>query len=180
MMKHVRRDAHKGMRVTLFAICLIFLSSCTQTGTQIGTSLTLCCPGDYENYQAFGLEVVDMPIFLRDYVTEEFDAVFQGKGLSRDDRFNDIRVVMSYRHINLDPDTEDIDPFIRVESISSELRYIARIDVNIYETRSNDLVWAGTISRIHQVSPGEYMHEDRAKPSFYQAFSTLMADYPTQ
>ncbi len=176
----VSRNARKGMRITLFAACLVFLSSCAQTGTQIGSSLTLCCPGDYENYEDFGLEVVDMPIFLRDYVSAEFEAVFQSKGLSRNDRMNDVRAVLTYRHINLDPETEDIDPFVRLESISTELRYIARIDVDIYETRSNDLVWAGSISRIHQVSPGEYMHEDRAKPSFYQAFSNLLADYPSK
>jgi len=121
-----------------------------------------------------------MPIFLRDYVSAEFDAVVQSKGLGRDDRINDVRAVLTYRHINLDPETEDIDPFVRIESLSAELSYIAQIDVDIYETRSNDLVWAGSLSRIHQVSLGEYMHEDRARPSFYQAFAGLMANYPAQ
>jgi len=163
---------------SLLIACVLVVSGCTSTGMQIGTSMTLCCPGDYENYNDYGLTTEDMPIFLRDYVMEEFDLAFQAKGIERDDRFNDLRVVLRYNHVNLDPESEDIDPFIRVESISVELNYIAQIEVEMYETSSNELVWAGSISRFHQVTPGEYMHEERAAPAFLSAFATLLVNYP--
>jgi hypothetical protein len=117
---------------------------------------------------------------LRDYVVVEFDAAFQEKGLQRDDRINDIRVLLRYNHVNLDPEQQRIDPFIRMESITVELNYIAVLEIEIVETATNNRVWAGSISRIHQVTPGEYMHEARARPAFSGAFSEVLASYPAR
>lgn len=159
---------------------LILLSGCVQNGFQIGASPSLCCPGDYANYATYGLETENMPLFLRDYVVTEFDAAFQAKGLRRNDRSNDLRVLLRYNHINLDPEQQNIDPFIRMEALTVELRYVATIEIEMIETRSSELVWAGTISRIHQVTPGEYMHEERARPAFLQAFNTVLESYPAR
>ena len=168
----------KKVSVSLVVTLVLVLSGCAGSGMQIGSSLTLCCPGDYGSYNDYGLATEDMPIFLRDYVVNDFDAAFQARGLERDDTFNDLRVVLRYNHINLDPESEDIDPFIRLESLNVELRYIAQIEIEMFETSSDELVWAGAISRIHQVTPGEYMHEERASPAFLAAFSLLLSDYP--
>lgn len=163
---------------TPIILLLISLTGCAMTGQQIGTSLELCCPGDYDDYDDYGLRVMDMPLFLRDYVVEEFDTAFQEKGLSRNDQINDLRVELEYNHINLRPDQEDINPFVRVEALTTELTYIAEIQVRMYETATNNEVWAGSISRIHQVTPGEHMHEGRARMEFQQAFRTLLENYP--
>lgn len=82
-------------------------------------------------------------------------------------------------HINLSPEQQDIDPFQRIESQNVELSYVAAIDIEMVETRSNELVRAGSISRIHRVTPGEYMHEAGARPAFQQAFSTVLESYPS-
>ncbi|CAN0437923.1 unnamed protein product [Discosporangium mesarthrocarpum] len=159
-------------------LLLVSLAGCTLSGRQIGTSLETCCPGDYDDYDDYGVRVIDMPIFLRDYVVEEFDTAFQEKGLSRNDQINDLRVELHYNHINLRPDQEDINPFVRVEALTTELSYIAEIEVLMYETVTNNLVWGGSISRIHQVTPGEYMHEGRARAEFLEAFRSLLENYP--
>jgi len=75
---------------------------------------------------------------------------------------NDLILTLSYEQVNLNPEQEDINPFIRQESIDVELRYIAVIDISMLETRTGEEVWVGQVSRIHTVSPGEYMHEGRA------------------
>ncbi len=168
----------KSLKTVFVVCCLWILTACSQTGPQIGTSLILCCPADYANYNEYRLETVDVPLFLRDYVVSEFESAFQAKGLSRNDRANDIRIVMTYRHIELFPGQPDIDPFVRMDALNVELNYIARIEIQMIETSSNEVVWAGSVSRIHQVSPGEYMHEDRARPYFYQAFQSLLESYP--
>ena len=166
-----------------FSLCLlsltVALTGCAQNAMQIGTNLTLCCPGTYSEYTEYGLRTENMPLFLRDYVTDEFESAFQEKGLTRNDQINDVRVVLRYDHINLNTQQQDIDPFIRVESISVQLDYIARIEIEITETSSNNVIWGGTISRIHQVTPGEYMHEDRSRPAFRQAFRSVLASYPS-
>lgn len=169
------------MKTTRFVLAIIYstlLASCAQYSTQIGSNLTVCCPGNYGEYQEYSVQTVDMPIFLQDYVTAEFDAAFAEKGLTRNDRMNDLQVLLRYNHINLSSEQESIDPFVRVEAMNVELNYVAAIDIEIRETATDDIVWAGTISRIHQVVPGEYMHEDRARPAFRQAFRALLSSYP--
>ena len=162
------------------ALCIsVLLSSCASNSLQIGTNLTLCCPGNYSEYAEYGVTTSNIPIFLRDYVVAEFDGVLEEKGLVRNDQVNDIRVELNYTHVNLSSEQQDIDPFVLMEAFTEELSYIARIDINIVETASNRPVWGGSISRIHQVTPGEYMHEDRARPAFRQAFRAVLASYPS-
>lgn len=168
---------NKLYRIGLILL-LAGLAGCSLTGGQIGTSLEVCCPGDYDDYDDYAVRAINMPLFLRDYVVEEFDTAFQEKGLSRNDQINDLRVELEYNHINLRPEQEDINPFVRVEALTTELTYIAEIEVRMYETATNNLVWGGSISRIHQVTPGEYMHEGRARLEFQQAFRTLLENYP--
>lgn len=124
------------------------------------------------------MRTVDMPVFLQEYVTAEFDAAFAEKWLTRNDRMNDLQILLRYNHINLSSEQESIDPFKRVEAMNVELNYVAAIDIEIRETATNDIVWAGSTSRIHQVVPGDYMHEDRARPAFRQAFRALLSSYP--
>ena len=98
--------------------------------------------------------------------------------MERNDQVNDLIVTLTYQHVNLDPETEDINPFIRQESIDVELRYIAVVNVSMRETRTGEEVWAGQISRIHTVSPGEYMHEGNARVAFLETFRDLLSNYP--
>lgn len=157
---------------------LFLLVACSNDFMQIGHSVTECCPGDYSEYLAYGVEHEEMPGFLVEYVTEEFDQAFQEKGLVRNDRLNDIVVTLRYRHVNLNPEQEEIDPFERRIESDVRLRYAATIEVEMRETESGQIVWAGQVNRIHSVLPGQYMHEDRARPAFRAAFRAALESYP--
>ncbi len=169
-----------GRAVICVAMVFFLVSCATNRGMRIGNSLTLCCPGNYDSYATFGVESVEMPIFLRDYVISEFDAAFQERGLTRNDQRSDLIATLTYKHVNLDPETQNIDPFVRMESINVELHYIATIDIAIRERAGGKPVWGGQISRIHTVSPGEYMHESGARPAFLQTFRDLLEAYPSR
>ena len=108
----------------------------------------------------------------------EFERAFAAKGLERSTNSPDVEVVLAYNHINLYPEQQEIDPFTRIESLSVELSYVAQIEIEIRDSATSSPVWAGAISRIHHVTPGEYMHEERAAPAFYQAFVDVLANYP--
>lgn len=164
-------------KVLLMAL-VMFLSACAQTGGQIGHSVNLCCPGDYSEYKQYRLETQDIPAFLNNYVVTEFDNVFQEKGLLRNDNRNELRVTLTYKHINLNPEQEAIDPFERRLDDDVTLRYVASVVVDMHEASTGRLVWSGQINRIHTVVPGEYMHEDRARPEFSGAFREMLASYP--
>ena len=167
----------KRTRAALLAVMLVF-TGCTQTGLRIGNTVTLCCPGSYADYEAYRLQTENMPIFLRNWIVDMFDSSFQERGMERNDQVNDLIVTLSYQHVNLNPETEDVNPFVRQESIDVELRYIAVVNVSMRETRTGEEVWAGQVSRIHTVSPGEYMHEGPARVAFLETFRDLLADYP--
>lgn len=165
---------------SVLLIAVLLLAGCAQSGLKIGNTVTLCCPGNYNNYEDYGLQTRDMPLFLAPWVVEMFDAAFQEKGMTRNDQINDLIVTLSYKHVNLDPETQDIDPFIRQESIDVELRYIAVIEISMRETATGQVVWAGEVSRIHNVTPGEYMHEGNARVAFLETFRDLLNQYPSR
>ena len=84
----------KTIRFALAIVCSALLASCAQYSTQIGSNLTVCCPGNYGEYQEYSVRTVDMPVFLQEYVTAEFDAAFAEKGLTRNDRMNDLQILL--------------------------------------------------------------------------------------
>lgn len=165
-------------RLTATVLALLLLTGCAQDFMQIGAATTLCCPGDYPSYQTYGVVNDSLPGFLREYVAEEFDAAFQDKGLVRNDRLNDIVVTLQYNHINLNPEQEAVDPFNEQIQTEERLRYVAQVQIRMHESDSGEEIWAGQINRIHSVLPGAYMHEDRARPAFRQAFQEALRSYP--
>ena len=162
--------------VLIFAL---FLQGCSSTGgLRIGNSLTLCCPGNYNDYVEYRVEVENLPLFLRGYVVSAFDTAFEELGLERNDQTSDLVVTLAYQHVNLNAEQQNINPFIRPETITEELSDIAVINITMRETATGMEVWEGTISRMHNVTPGEYMHEDRASTAFLNTFRDLLSDYP--
>lgn len=170
---------YQACRYTLLALMAVtLLAACASGGPQVGHTVTLCCPGNYQTYRAYGIELQEMPGFLSEYMVAEFDAALQDKGLVRNDRLNDLVVTLSYQHVNLNPDQEDIDPFERRIEEEQMLRYVANIVVEMRETDTGREVWAGRINRIHTVLPGEYMHEEGARPEIRDAFTQMLESYP--
>ena len=169
----------KRMKVAILAL-MLFFTGCAQTGLRIGNTVSLCCPGNYTEYDEYRLQTEELPLFLSGWVEEMFDSAFQELDMDRNDQLNDLIVTLSYQHVNLNPEQEDINPFIRQESIDVELRYIAVIDISMLETRTGEEVWAGQVSRIHTVSPGEYMHEGRARVAFLETFRDILRSYPAR
>jgi len=167
------------IRHTIFMLAVgVLLAACGSSSRQIGHSVILCCPGDYASYSTYGVQLQEMPGFLSGYMLSEFDAALQEKGLVRNDRINDLIVTLSYRHVNLNPEQEELDPFERGVEDGVMLRYVANIVVEMRESDTGREVWAGRINRIHTVLPGEYMHEDNARPEFRQAFIQMLESYP--
>lgn len=170
----------KMMKPVFMAALMTVLVACAGgPGMRIGNTVTLCCPGNYASYKSYGIEAVTLPIFLRDYAVAQFDTAFQEKGLTRSDQRSELIVNLAYRHVNLNPDQQTIDPFIRMESMNVELDYIAAIDITIRERSGGKEVWGGTVSRLHSVQPGEYMHQENASSAFLETFRDVLSEYPS-
>lgn len=168
----------RSIKITTMFLLTFALVSCAGYSPQIGTSVTLCCPGNYAEYVTYSLETKDMPLFLEGYMVAEFDDAMREKGLIKANRSSDLEIILSYKHISLDAEQQNINPFIRAEDIKVELRYLAVIEISMFDRSTSMQVWGGEISRFHSVRPGEYMHEDSARPSFQEAFATVLENYP--
>lgn len=166
------------LRLVLIVSLMLGLTACAGNGMQIGNSVSLCCPGDYDNYQNYRIELQEMPGFLSDYMLAEFETALREKGLQRNALNPDLIVRLSYQHINLNPEQEEVDPFERRTDQDIMLRYVATIVIEMLEQPSNKVVWAGQVNRIHTVVPGEYMHEENARPEMLAAFRDLLTNYP--
>lgn len=179
------------IKTLILALSLPGLVACASSSA-ISTRLTLCCPGDYDNYRDYSLQTEEMPGFLAEYVVAEFDAAMTEIGLIRnggdaatvESGLNgnggnaDLQVTLRYNHINLNSEQEEIDPFVSNESLLAEINYIADIEILMRDSAGDELVWAGSVRRLHQVVPGEYMHQEMARPAFRRAFRTVLRDYP--
>lgn len=166
----------------------LFTSGCAFFPKPIGSTLSLCCPGDYASYKTYHLKTEALPQFIDASTATAFVSAFEEKGMQRRQEDADLEVVLRYEHVNMNPEQEAIDPLTRrrgnegegrgSESGDVELRYLATIVVEIREIQSAELIYAGRIHRLHTVEPGEYMHEGRAYQAFLNGFRELLAQYP--
>ncbi len=88
----------------------------------------------------------------------------------------DLEVVLRYEQENL-PQAERPDDFEGHISPGGNFRYVARVRVNVFDGTSGDLVFSGSVQRIHDVDPGEYMHTGNASLAIFQAFTRLLSDF---
>ncbi|MGI1679754.1 MAG: DUF4136 domain-containing protein [Cellvibrionaceae bacterium] len=163
-------------------ITVLFINGCANQSS-IGYSTIPCCKNNSSTViegSNYHITTQDMPSFLQEMVSEEFQKAFEEKGFTKKSISSDLTVNLRYQHINLNDDHVDIDPLSRHESMNIELHYIATIIVEIKNTRDGSLLWSGKINRAHRVSPGEYMHGDTARGAFLIAFRNLLKDFPAK
>lgn len=165
--------------VFLALLSFIVVGCSMGDGMRIGVHVKHCCPGNYEEYRQYSLQAENIPVFLRDYVLMEFDSAMLNKGLTRNEGDKQLNILLKYNHVNLAVEQESIDPFVQANGMNDELHYMAVIEVEMIEDSTGELVWAGSISRLHHVYPGEYMHQERARPEFQSAFNRLLEAYPS-
>ena len=156
----------------LFAISL--LSACASNPSGIGTNVTLCCAD--KAHQSFSVSAVDIPAFLGPLLVSNFSVALAARGLQPVEDDADLDVVLKYVQTNLIQDNAK-DDFDESLSPGGDVRFSAKIVVEIKDASSGKMVWSGSIQRTHNVSPGEYMHTGRASISLLDSFMELLVDF---
>lgn len=157
-------------KVLLFFLACL-LAACQSNTGGIGVSVTHCCPEAV--YRTFFSEIRDMPAFLEPLVKVNFDAAFAARGMVLDENHSDLRAVLRYEQEDL-PRPSPPDEFEGQISPGGNVRYIARVRVDLFDTSTGEKVWAGSVQRIHDVDPGEYMHSGPASRAIFEAFVRLL------
>jgi len=151
-------------------------------------------------YSSFSVTTENIPAFLGPIITSNFDVAMAARGLQPTDETNnpDLNVHLRFQQIDLDRGGDEIDSYDEVDSdqnsmenqnsmggqnsmnrisMDESLRFIARIVIEIRETGKSDIIWSGQVQRIHDVSPGEWMHTGNASIAFLDAFNKLLVDF---
>jgi hypothetical protein len=121
-----------------------------------------------------------MPEFLKPMLRDEVSIVLDSKGLEYTEDAADAILTMAYLHKLLS--TEDVarEDAWGTLAPGGDSRFIAEVHVKLENSITRDLVWSGTLSKLHYAAVGSYMHDAPARLAMKDAFARLFADYPNR
>ncbi|TDI92036.1 MAG: hypothetical protein E2O54_06625 [Gammaproteobacteria bacterium] len=174
-------------------LALVLSSGCSSIGTKIAVETGVCCPLDVSTYRSFSIDSSGVPKFLRLYFAEELAAVLRDKGLVESEP-PQLNLVLRFERgaldgaspitITVDPGEQvqtprprtDADAFQRSMGSDTPGRFMARVVMEMRAADSEEILWSGVLTRVHNVSIGDYMHE-RARVPIKLAFQRLLEDF---
>jgi hypothetical protein len=161
-------------RAVLLAFLLV-INACATNPSGMGSSVTQCC-ADAEDV-TFTVAPEDIPAFLGPLMVSNLSVAFAGKGLQPVVEDADLAITLRFEQIDLTQQNAK-DDFDEHLSPGGEVRFIAKMVVEVRKTGTDRIVWSGSIQRTHTISPGEFMHTGNASLSLLDAFNELLIDYP--
>ena len=181
-------------RAICFALISSFaLASCGSMPT-IATDVNYCCQSGAERIHSYRIEFEDMPEFLKPMLRDEASLVLSSKGLDYTEGDADSILTLAYVDRPLAQETisasEQVPDEVQEESASDvneawgslssggDTRFIAEVHLKLNNSVTQELIWSGVMSKLHNVSVGSYMHEAPARAAMRNAFFALFADYP--
>lgn len=142
----------------------------------ISTDVTYCCRPAAESVGSFRVEFEDMPEFLKPMLRDEASIVLDSKGLDYTEGDADAVLTMTYIDTPLSSDNAGQDEEQGAPGVGAQ--FIAEVRVELKNSVTGELISSGSVSRIHNVTVGAYMHEAPAREAMRKAFIGLFADYP--
>lgn len=127
--------------------------------------------------RSFHVRADKIPAFLGPIIVSNFSVAMAEKGLQPVTSGGAAEVILRYEQDNL-LQQPDADSFDEQMAQGGETRFVARIVAEVTASGGDTIVWRGSISRLHTVSPGEYMHTGRASVALLSAFRDMLESYP--
>lgn len=173
-----RNDFRTGIKVFLTLMAYLLLASCGSLPT-VATSVDYCCQTGTASIKTFRVVFEDMPEFLKPMLRDEASIALATKGLDYVE--GDAHAILLLKFVNrtLETTEEAHDEAWETTAPGGGVRFIAEVKVELRESVSGELLWAGTMGRLHNVYEGSYMHDAPARTAMRNAFLTIFADYPS-
>lgn len=178
MRNRVTSSSRTVARVILTLMSCVILASCGSLPT-VATSVDYCCQTGTEGIKTFRVEFEDTPEFLKPMLRDEASIVLATKGLEYVE--GDAHAILAMKFVNRTTDTVEEAGDEAWERIApgGGVRFIAEVKVELREIVSREMLWSGTMGRVHNVYEGSYMHDAPARTAMRNAFLTIFADYPS-
>ncbi len=161
----------------LALLSFLLLSGCATNYLGISVS-----PGEQARalkVTSFEVQTEKLPAFLGPILVSNFSVALAERGLQP--VASDGDAVVTLRYVQEDLTIEQgHDAFDERIDQGSDTRFVAKVEVEINAASTGELIWAGSIQRLHSIRPGDYMHTGSASVALLEAFRDLLSDYPDQ
>ncbi|NNL54897.1 MAG: hypothetical protein HKP32_07070 [Woeseia sp.] len=177
-----KTPAPSGLVQTTHLIVLLLLTACAG-GPPIATATGYQYTAGAANIHSYRIEFAGMPEFLKPMLRDEISRVLAQKGLRYTEGDADAILLMTFINDPLPSATLQSGSEDNNGSMTSEVfaaRFNARIKIEMTTRIAQERIWSGTLSRVHYVTEGDYMHEAPARDAMRRAFGELFAAYPAR
>jgi hypothetical protein len=164
------------MRFICAAGLVWLLAGCAASG-DISHSMEFCCGPPGKPLTSYSLKLVNVPGFLVPYLRDELEAALVAKGLTHVNADPTAFVTLTYSEVYPDPEPLPDDGFADPMLTERSRRFIALVTLNIERADDGAEILRGTLSRMHTVTVGEYMHE-KARAPIREGFDQLLKPLP--
>lgn len=164
-------------RAMILCVLATLLAACGSL-PQIGTDVAYCSNVNLERISTYRVEFEDTPEFLKPMLRDEASLALSTKGLEYVEGDAHAILEMTYVNRTLDSGEAARDEAWETIAPGGGVRFIAEIRMEMTDAVSHERIWAGSMSRIHNVYEGSYMHEAPARAAMRNAFLDMFADFP--
>ena len=167
-------------RIRAIVVALLVVCGAVACGTlpEIATETTYCCRPAVDRVHTYRIEFEDMPEFLKPMLRDEASIVLDTKNLEYTE--GQAHAVLKMTFVSKTyaaPRTQREDAWGTIAPGGAS-HFIAEVQMELRNSVSSELIWAGSMSRVHNVYEGSYMHDAPARAAMRQAFTRLFADLP--
>jgi hypothetical protein len=166
--------------VSVAAILLVslILASCVSTPS-VATDVGFCCAPRASEIKTYRIAFAEMPEFLKPMLRDEASIALDAKGLEYTEGDADADLVMTYVNRTLEGGEAVRDEAWETIAPGGGIRFIAEVRLEMTDVLSGELLWSGTMGRVHNVYEGSYMHAAPGRAGMRNGFQSLFSEFPT-
>jgi hypothetical protein len=170
--------AHVNPSLRWVCVALVMgLAGCASPG-DVSHKLEYCCGTNEVPLSSYTIQLNDIPGFLVPYLRDELIAALAEKGMREVPSGGQANVSLTYSEIYPDAGQAVVDDgFGDPLATARSRQFVAVVTLEIRRAANGAEVLRGTLSRMHTVSVGEYMHE-RARTAIRAGFDRLLKRLP--
>lgn len=161
----------------IIAIVLFLGLAACGVAPPIATHVNYSCEAGTQNVSSYRVEFEDTPEFLKPMLRDEASIVLDRKGLEYVEGDADAILMMAFVNRTLEAGDAAHDEAWETIAPGGGVRFVAEVNMELTNTVTREKLWAGTMSRVHNVYEGSYMHDAPARAAMREAFTNIFADY---
>jgi hypothetical protein len=143
----------------------VFLYACAGHPAPMDAYAPLHCHAPAASFETFDVRLDAVPGFIDPVLRTALEGALTRQGLRPAAGMPaDVAMVARFSLIDLNPQSGAVPPDAFGERVvpGQVTRFVAHVDLELREERSDALLWRGAISRRHAIVGGETFHDERA------------------